>query len=298
MTSGHRRKARTIAGTAVAAAVLVLGAGSVAAGRTLGGTEAAPADREPTADESRVLREAEQILVRRCMERAGFRYWVEPAPTPRRTFPYVMDDPAWARRYGYTSYRPQDSAAPSPNQQYFASLPAGRRSAATVALNGPRPEGLEARLPNGLRVQHSDRGCVSEARRTLYRDAETWFRVTKVAESLPGFRAGLVTADPDFTDGVNRWAACMRGRGHDYPNPAELHAEFSAARQQLPRPDEIRLAVAEAECAGTSGLAAVARRLDRHYQDLISQQSRPDLEARRRLQSLALPRAHTIVRSR
>ncbi|WP_306215882.1 hypothetical protein [Actinoplanes sp. RD1] len=254
---------------------------------------------EPAGNDGRVLHDAEQVLVQRCMQRAGFDYWPEPAQQAQeRSFPYVLDDVDWARRHGYSSFRQPVGGESSANQRYHASLPTGRRAAAIVALNGREPTGLRARLPNGLLVEHSDEGCVSEARSGLYGDLATWYRVTKVAESLPGVRAGLVTADARFTAAVRRWAACMHRGGHPYDSPAALHAAFADAEQRLPRPDETELAVAEARCAGTSGLSAVSRELDSRYQDVLSEQTRSDLEARRRLQSRALPRAREIVRSR
>lgn len=294
MTAGRGRWTRVITASVLAATALALTVSALS-----DRAPAAEVAREPTPEELRVLHDAEQLLVQRCMREAGFEYWPEPKETAGRTFPYVVDDAGWARLHGYGAEEHRQASAAAehnPNRRYIAGLPAERRSAATVALNGPSPEGLEARLPNGLLVRHSDRGCVSYARRALYRDLASWFRVTKVADNLAGLRAGLVTADPRFTAAARRWSDCMRGAGHHYRNPTELHARILDDRRPLPRPDEIKLVVAEAECAGTSGLAAVARDLDRHYGETVRHRSRADLEDRRRLQSRALPRAREIVR--
>jgi hypothetical protein len=261
---------------------------------------AATAFRPVTAAEAALLDRAEQLLVRTCMRRAGFRYWIQdPAPAPaRQAGTYVLGDPSWARRHGYgTDLRKrQDRAArEDPNSRYLASLPRARQRAALVALNGPSPEGLGATLPNGIRVQHSSHGCASAAQRQLYGDLATWYRVSKLAENLPGERFGLVVGDPAFTAGVTAWSACMRRRGHLVGSPADAHRLFADPTTAPGQAEEVAMAVDEARCAASTGLAVTAARLDARYAAMLRGRYRSELLERERLQRAALPRAQAIT---
>ena len=259
--------------------------------------------RDISREELNLLDIAEQTLERQCMERGGFKLWVAPkdAATQRRSFPYVVDDIDYAATHGYGGRQrllEDQRARTDPNQRYFESLPADRKAAAAVAANGSRPVGLEAKLPNGMVVQHSDQGCSAEAQRELYGDLRAWYQAKKTAEALPGIRNGLVTGDPDLRSGLPAWSECMRARGLNYRAPDEI-------RVALPKPDqpgahetEVRLAVAEATCAQQTGLAKTARELDLRYAARLGDQYRKDLDAMRRLQLTALPRAAAIVAGR
>jgi hypothetical protein len=295
--------ARWIAASLVT--VLVAGLAMVLSDRAERAAPTAAGDtreRPVTATETKVLARAEQLLVQACMRRAGFRFWVvdSPDPTPaHRGGGYVIGDLSWARRHGYGTdlARQQDRAASAdPNSRYFASLTRVRQQAALVALNGPSPEGLQATLPNGIRVQHSDRGCSSSAQRQLYGDLAGWFQTTKLAENLDGERYGLVVQDPALTAAVTTWARCMRQRGHKVHSPADTRRRFADPATASSHETEIALAVDEARCAAATGLADTAERLDAHYAALQEHRYRVALAERRRLQRAALPGAQALVR--
>jgi hypothetical protein len=280
---------------AVAAVLLMLPlAGSAAptvgpsAGPPRGPAAVATVDR-PTLDL------AEQLLIRECMVRHGFRLWVgEPRPEDeQRTFPYVVDDVDWARRHGFGS----DLAAAAqalrrndPNQRYFDGLPPDRRAAALVALNGARPEGLEARLPSGGVVRRSAEGCRSEAERRLYGDLQAWYRARRVVANLSVVRSGLVLADPAFAAALPAWARCMRGHGYPVDSPSHLRRTVADGTRDA----EVAAAVAEATCAA-DGLAATARDLDARHGADLAQRYRSDIDTKHRLELAAAPRARAIV---
>jgi hypothetical protein len=296
MSRGSRR--RWIAGTIVVAAIaLVLAYNVNGAAPTLAGSST---DRPITATEGKVLDRAEQLLVQACMRHAGFRYWAVDAPDPtpvHRGGGYVVGDLAWARRHGYGTDLARQQAHQDPNSRYFASLTRARQQAALVALNGPSPEGLQTTLPNGIRVQHSDRGCTSMAQRQLYGDLVGWFQTTKLAENLAGERYGLVMQDPAFTAAVTAWSRCMRQRGHKVDSPADTHRRFADPATAPGRDSELALAVDEARCAATTRLADTAERLDAHYAGLQDHRYQAALTKRLHLQRAALPRAQTLVRA-
>lgn len=99
--------------------------------------------RHVSDDPEQTLHLAEQLLIKKCMEKRGYEYWVEerPAADGASRFPYVVDDPAWAARHGYGTdlYRErQQEALRDPNQRYYRSMPAGRAPSWSVPSTDPR----------------------------------------------------------------------------------------------------------------------------------------------------------------
>lgn len=283
------------------------------------GTSSAPAaapgagtGRSVSDDEEQTLYLAEQLLLKECMEKRGYEYWVEerPAADGASLFPYVVDDPAWAARHGYGTdlYRErQQKALRDPNQRYFRSTPADRAPALLNALNGPQAQGLSVRLPNGIQVTHSDRGCAAEAQRTLYKDLPAWFRATRISASLGGMRVSMVLTDKRYLAAVKPWARCMKAKGYAYPGPAEARAAATRPDRQWPHAKEVRLASAEAACArsgsgsdsgsgsGSGDLSTVAKSLDTAYRAELRRRYPGPTADLERLRREALPRAREIV---
>ncbi|MFI8529549.1 hypothetical protein ACIGMX_04695 [Streptomyces aquilus] len=257
--------------------------------------------REPSPQELSLLHDAGQILLRDCMQRRGFEYRpVEENPVPEaREFPYVLNDVAWARKHGYGTdiqHELSELRKTDVNQRYFRGLPATRRTAALTAANGSRPLTVTARTPDGMVYQRSPKGCQSEADATLYGDLETWFQAKVTADALTELRRVRVTEDPRFAKAVKPWSACMRAAGHPATSPADLRAATGSRTSPLPRSQEIALAVTEARCAHTSGLAKTARDLDLQYAHRLDRQYQSAVRTYRELQLSALSRARDLTR--
>jgi hypothetical protein len=245
------------------------------------------------------LYDAEQLLTRDCARRAGFEYWpLARRPVPElRTFPYGVDDVDWARRYGYglgleAKYR--KLAEDHPNQKYLDTLTPERRQQFAAVLNGPAPVGLEARDTEGRRVTHSDKGCVSEAQRKLYGDLPGWYRATRATSGLPRVRADRILSDQSFVPLVSTWSGCMKKAGFDFRAPVQS-AKIMSRRTGVPAAEEIRTAVAEAECLQSSGLAAATKAADERIAAEQQRQFGSQLDTERRLQRAALPTAAKVV---
>jgi hypothetical protein len=252
--------------------------------------------------DSEILDVARQILLRKCMEQAGFDYRVEPPPRipDDREFPYVIDDAGWAWRHGFGTdlQRARENLRNSdPNQQYFSSLPTGRRVAALQAANGRQPNGMSAKDPSGTVVQRSDRSCQVTAEQELYGDARVWFQARVTRDGLKALRTGAVLADPGFAEAARPWANCMRAAGYPYTTPAELRGHLPPAEKPLPFPEEQHMAVAEANCAVSSGLAATAATLDARHGARLTAKFEADVGTAQRLEQAALPRARELVRA-
>ncbi|MET9516511.1 hypothetical protein [Streptomyces sp. NPDC002994] len=263
---------------------------------------ATTAARPSTTGELTLLHDAEQELRRRCMAAAGFRYWAESAkPMPEsREFPYVVDDPAWASQYGYGSTlnaRIGRLRAKDPNQVYLRGLSQERRRAAITALNGTRTDSqqLTSRLPSGMVMGHSATGCRAEAWQKLYGDLPGWYAASTLVANLKAHRYERVLADPEFGRAVTKWSTCMRASGHAYRDPSQSKAEFLRDAKTGDLAAETRVAAQEARCALSSGLSAVAVRLDRRHDQALRQEHREAVDRVERLRTNALPRARDVL---
>jgi hypothetical protein len=245
------------------------------------------------------LFDAEQLLTRDCARQAGFEYWpLVRRPVPeQRSFPYGVDDVAWAKRYGYgieLEAKSRKLAANHPNQQYLDKLTPERRKQFAAVLNGPAPVGLEARDAEGRRVTHSDKGCDAEAQRKLYGDLPAWYRATKVTNGLPRVRADQILSDRSFAPLVSKWSGCMKTAGFDFRAPVQS-ADLMRRRTDGPAAEEIRTAVSEAECLQSSGLAAAAKAADQRIAAEQQRQFKSELDTEQRLRRAALPVAAEVI---
>jgi hypothetical protein len=257
-----------------------------------------PPAREITSQESRLLHDAEQNLIRACMTRQGLGYWlVSEDPLPEyRDFPYVVDDVAWAAKHGYGDdlrRRMQELSESHPNRRHFATLSARQRQVWITSLHGGQDGGLEARLPSGGILHHSATGCTSEAERRLYGDLATWYRVKYVVNDLVNERRRRVVADPAFTAATADWSRCMHRLGHQYADPADIRAHLNASKTS-PK-TQVRLAVAEATCATRTDLATTADELDRRYAKALAREDHTDTAAKSELELAAVPGARSVV---
>jgi hypothetical protein len=252
------------------------------------------------ATQAETLDLAKQIIIRDCMESHGFRYWVVSHRTEKtqRDFPYVIDDVKWAKLHGYgrdVQEEQEQRAKRDPNQRYFWSLSSGRRTAATIAMNGSTSKAMSVRLPNGIPVGHSKEGCDTESDAKLYGNAYAWFRASRVTESLAGLRIGQVTSDPRYGAAVQKWSRCMLRSGYRYRTPTQSRMAANETKAPLPHDREIAAAIAEATCAIQSQLSSVTKQLDTKYRRKQQRQYPWETSARKRLAHAALPRARAFI---
>ncbi|MGW5771077.1 hypothetical protein ACWEVY_18275 [Streptomyces longwoodensis] len=290
---------------AVVAAVAVMVTGCSAA--TSRDTAPVPAGalRPLTDAEQLRIADAEQRLIKQCLNRHGFTYWEAERPSlaESRTLGYVADDVAWARTYGYGSRiaaKEDRARLANPNLAYRKDLSAERRKAYDDALDGgiDAPEST-AELPNGATVRRRMGGCVAEAEQRLYGDPTAWFRARKTASNLQPLYVPQVMRDKRFVAALGVWSACMRRAGHPYEDPG---AARRAAREQALRSTsdatfaaERRLAVADATCARGASLAAIGKEREAHYVNALRGRYGQALDTSRRIEREAYVRAARLV---
>ncbi|MGC9535327.1 hypothetical protein [Streptomyces sp. UG1] len=254
------------------------------------------------------LKDAEQLLVKRCMSRRGFTYHEHRPMTLEELRPvgYVQDDIAWARKHGYGSRiaeKGNRARQDNRNIAYRAALSNTKGRAYDTALNGGAGGPVvSADLPGTKTISKRVGGCAGEAEQRLYGDLGTWFTADKTANSVRGLAQGKVLDDTRFTAKVERWAACMKRAGHPYADPGQAR---EAVQRQSEQPQDAEAfeaerttAVADARCARQVSLRSVAEeRLAHHIAKLCEEHSEygDALHTIARIQRDALARAKRIV---
>lgn len=262
--------------------------------------------QELTAAEEILVRRAEQLLIKECMADKGYPYRIGPLPTVddlkgNGTF---LTDVGWARRNGYGSrLEAKAQQIDDPNGAYANALPREDATRYTDALLGsPSSAMLTAELPSGGTVRTPRDSCLADARGRLYGDFETWFRAEKAATNLTPLYAADLAKNRRFTDAVEQWSVCMRAAGHAYATPAK-------AREGLPKLTrglnekrafavEVRLAVAEATCAGRTSLTRTTRALEAEYRQKVLARYGDAVATYQRMNLDALARAEEITGSK
>ncbi|WP_406066731.1 hypothetical protein OG462_26805 [Streptomyces sp. NBC_01077] len=272
------------------------------------GRASAPPPRELTQAERLRISDATEVLIKQCMNRAGFSYWTGPRLSLEESRPldYVNDDVDWAREHGYGSrIRDKEDRArrANPNGTYRAGLSAPRRKAYDEALDGGLGATiLTTEIPTGAgkgSVHKRWGGCSAEAGEKLYGDPVAWFRADKAVTNLQPLYVPRITRDRTFTEALAAWSRCMTRAGHVYPDPpAAQDAVAGNASGRSPGEAfevETRVAVAEARCAHETSFATIARERQAYYVGTLPDRYTELIGTHRRLQRDAFARAAEVT---
>lgn len=261
---------------------------------------ASTSGRQITAPEKELLRRAEERLIRKCMSRQGFTYVEQPPATPAaRTFPYVVDDLAWARTYGYGGLSTGPAASErDANYANLRKLSPGRQQAWMDAVMGTGRQ-LTAEIPDLGRVSAPDNGCTAEARRTLYGDLAGWYRVRRIVDHLDTYVGNLVRQDRRYQTAVAAWSRCVGRDGYQADSPQRLRDVVSAQTADLAPAQahqaEVAAAVAEATCASTTGLSQNIRAMERSYRPRVQRRFADEQAALSSYEQRAVPVARRVL---
>ncbi|MFB4422296.1 hypothetical protein C5F59_014535 [Streptomyces sp. QL37] len=260
--------------------------------------------RDLTVPEEMEIEYAEYALVKECMENKGFKYWVGPVASTdaRRAGRYVIDDIAWAKKYGYG--RAFDEAAEKdrrdhPNVRYPNALQRKDRIRYNTALNGDYDDVLSVELPAGGTVETPRTGCWAGARTQLYGDLEAWFKARKTVTGLTPLYVPDILADERMKKTVAAWSRCMKEAGRPFSSPDEIRekriTETEKMSSEEARAYEIDVAVTEATCAVETTLGKTARRLEREYRSIALKKYGKENSAYQRMGLAALSRARELA---
>ncbi|MBT2376034.1 hypothetical protein J7E90_01285 [Streptomyces sp. ISL-111] len=260
--------------------------------------------RDLTISEEMEIEYAEYALVKRCMEDKGFSYWVGPVASvdARKAGRYVIDDIAWAKKYGYG--RPFDEAAERersehPNVRFPNALPRNDRIRYNTALNGDYDDVLSVDLPAGGTIETPRTGCWAGARTHLYGDLKAWFEAKKTVTSLTPLYVPEILADERMNRTVSAWSSCMKEAGQRFSSPDDLREKriehTAGMRSEVARKYDVELAVTEATCAVKTSLGKVARHLEGEYRSSTLKKYGKENAAYQRMGLAALSRARDLT---
>ncbi|GAA0495555.1 hypothetical protein Ade02nite_18470 [Paractinoplanes deccanensis] len=274
---------------------------TVAAAAAMAGcaAEAQPATLSPAAldlavrsapyqQEQVLLARAERTLTRECMAAKGYSYTETGTGT-------VLDDP-WRpdlegrrlRGYGLAKGDPPVNGPKKTPPGYLRALTGDENRRATLSLS------------SGPRFTFATTGCLAESRARLYGDVTDAARAAYVPQEAYNALLPSIVGDPQTREAVQRWSRCMRGRGHSYASASEARAAAAGAyRAERPGAEahrfEIRVAVADGECALAAGFPGLIDRVGRLHAGRLTARQREDLNTAAELRAAGLRQARRII---
>lgn len=209
-----------------------------------------PTDRyRPTADEQRLVADAIQSVVTRCMSQFGLA-WHVPAAHPPQTHQidrmYGVGDLETARRYGY--HPPPTAGQPLGGRPSTTRSPTAAESLALTGGTDTSSTYQGRRIPVG--------GCGGEAHRLVTGSDD--IDPTHLTDTITVAMWERSKSDPRVAAVVKAWSACMHTAGYRYASPLDAgndHPDWQSA--PTAGTDEIRTAVTDVECKRTTNLIGV-----------------------------------------
>ena len=270
-----------------------------------------------TDEQNKTVSDAKERAVASCMASRGFTYQPQPyqAATPGKTWGNVDH----ARRYGYGlnlgnvpdgDQDENQQSSPAPDQT--VTMSEGEKEAWNKALQGPAAHAdatghdpdLVAVRQGDATVYFSKSACRTYGNEQVEGDAVAWQTAQGRFEDLANEVTRRVDADPRTIASMQKWSECMKGRGYDFPSPdqsatyahdqVQNHQITEAAGRQL----EIQVAVADAECANSSGALDGRRQVAAETEAAVRRDHENDFLAFAELQRKAVERANAQAGSR
>lgn len=296
------RRSRALAGAGVVTAFMLMMACGGAPANEASETGAPP--RAGTVPDEDFLLLAEDELVRRCMEKAGFQFRSSPpdqiSADPEGKYQWGRDDVSAAQDQGYGLSRQGMDEEADPNLEYLESLTPTERERWDLAFSGHWENRITFKLPNGTEFSISGDGCLAEARRQIYGDLRKYMQLNVALMQIAPDVDRLVAADPAYNEALASWRRCMNEKGYDFENPGDAVGAAAALYESELDPasakaGEVRIAVADAQCGVESGVVRVATRLEEKYTAQILSEREGQVIAFREFQAEAVARAKRLL---
>jgi len=261
-----------------------------------------------------VIHDAEQQLVRSCMQRAGFEFVATPSSVMaaleranqlRKREPWDSPTAAEAARdgYGYLEARSSPPSDPeAANRQVLSRLSTAEQKRWNEALSSSAAgDQITVQVPLGFTASIPGRGCVADAWRTLYgQNLRRWQLVSTIVANLRSVATSRTIADEGYLRAVRAWSKCMSDRGFRLSDPGStygvVNGYYSGSSLDEAHAREIALAKADARCADASHLREVGGRIFAAYARSVTDQYQSDLLANDELDARAEAKAREILR--
>lgn len=251
------------------------------------------------------LTSAEDEMIRRCMEQAGFEFAVSSgsSSTAQRGRPvsqWGTDDVAWAQQEGYGFDGSEiEGDYVDPNAETLAGLSVSQRRAWELAYRGRDDQKLYLTDPSGTTLSVSSAGCEAKARAQVYGSLEQYFRLTSQMMQIPIEQDQRVEADPAYGAVLDAWAACMEDAGYHFSRPGDAMQAASEGWNLLApaaaKAQEIEIAVADATCGKSTRLVQITSDLEVKYAKALDAQNEGAVLAFNEMQDRAVERAKRLL---
>jgi hypothetical protein len=192
---------------------------------------------------SRHLQLLEQVQVRACMARSGFKFPILEAipqvgvPTPTG--------------YSHTADVYRISLRGNAVSAARAQLPPAEQSRWNLALAGPLRPTVQV-TAFGATAETPKLGCQSAARASVYGDLRSWLLASVISNAMHQEAAARLAADPGVSTALANWNACLVKAGvAPASNPTELaERNGDRARTHPPHsPVEVKESKADLRCS-------------------------------------------------
>lgn len=240
----------------------------------------------PNDEQSRMLHDAEEIAISRCMNERGFEY------IPNRYFANEELDP-WgeaissgdikaASEIGYGISAGLDSEGlplpPDANEDLLAQLDEATQVAWDEAFGGKKPdlsavpqEGswVNVEVPGFGTVVWDTESCLSDAQRSVYGNDIEQMKAEVLETQIRKKIDNIVVEDADYQKALQDWQNCMAEKGLTFTYPGEpsvsLRRQFQ--KGELDRAalveKEIQIATQDAQCFQSAKLDIAQREAER-----------------------------------
>lgn len=261
--------------------------------------------------------EATQFAIADCMKSRGFTYLPVPYASSNSSSGQWGDvQQAEKVGYGFNFSGAADGAVgdetrvADPNDETVAAMSASARAAWTAALNGSvgGPDSVtgsdvvQVVDSQGGVTSYSKSSCRTFGSEQVQGDLAAWIKSRQRLEDLAGEVAQRTDSDPRIAESMRKWSECMKGRGYSVVTRDQAQSYIAEKVQAgeltaiAGRQQEINVAVADAECAHSTGALETRRQVVAEYEKAVRDQNENDFLAFQELQQQASRRAMSRVK--
>jgi hypothetical protein len=162
------------------------------------------------------------------------------------------------RGYGLRDAATAESGSAA--DRYVSHLPPARQKSFQLAMFGDPTRRSAISFRSGRQFSFPTDGCIADSQSRIYGSPDAAARVRYVPQDLFVTAYLAMRAGPEYSAVVAAWRDCMGRKGMHYDSPADAKQRLineyrpGAAKDAFRR--EVRVALADADCAERTGLPA------------------------------------------
>lgn len=188
--------------------------------------------------------------------------------------PFYMPSTSTAQQRGF-HLSPQQQAAQrqltsanSRLEAYLATISMAKQQAFSLALFGNDSSRRQLRVGPEL-INYPTTGCIAEAAAEVKGDPVRYLTYQADMTQLYDRARYMAMQDSRFKAAVRNWARCMTRRGYHYADPGLASSE-AMSHGPTPSEGEIKVAIADSQCATKVGLLGTWKLVDSDAQRSVA----------------------------